>query len=92
MLQQRQARRGRPPTTSPTMKSAKITVTYESRKTVGIECETNGTPLVTIIGALDVLKKQLAEQLVEEARKQVGDDPDAIARWIDLQRQAPGQN
>jgi hypothetical protein len=40
-----------------------------------------------ILDSLKGLMGLLSRQVLEEARKHVGDDPKAQERWIDLQRQ-----
>lgn len=73
------------------MKTAIITITPDNPdKQMNIE--TGGVSKLVICDLLDVAMKSLARQIVEEARKHVGDDPEAQARWIDLQRQNPDQN
>lgn len=50
--------------------------------------ETNGVSMLRIINAIDGLKSILAKQIVEEARRNVGDDNAKIEKWIDEQTKA----
>ncbi len=57
-----------------------------------VDVQLNGVSHIEVIEFLQSVNKILARQMVDEARKQVGDDPKAQERWLDMQRQKPEQN
>lgn len=73
------------------MRKAVITITPDDPHNQ-IDCQTGKVSKIEIIESLQALIKGLAQQMVEEARQQVGDDPKAQEKWLDLQRQKPEQN
>lgn len=73
------------------MKTAIIKICPESKiETMNIE--TNGVSTLDILDHLEIAMKHFAQELVKEAQQQVGNDPEAQAKWIDLQRQKSDQN
>lgn len=74
------------------MKTAIIKIGEENGSTTEMDCQLNGVPKVQVIEALNVLLKQLARDVVADAEKHVGKNPDAQAKWIDRQRGRPDLN
>lgn len=59
----------------------------------GMDCQTNGVHPIVLINALEILKKHIAAQLVEIARKEVGDDPKQQEQYLDrLTKKHLGEN
>ena len=50
----------------------------------GMDCQLNGVHPIVAVNALNMLINVLAKQIVEEATKEVGDDPFLQSQWIDL--------
>lgn len=57
-----------------------------------MDIQTNGVSTLEILDHLNIAMKHFAQELLKEAQQHVGDDPEAQAKWIDLQRQKSEQN
>lgn len=74
------------------MKTVIITMTFEPGQPVEMDMKTNGVSKMDIIGGLQVFTKQLAIDIVESAKKIVGNDPAAIERYLDNKSPDPSAN
>jgi hypothetical protein len=75
----------------PDYKTAVIKIT-PTHPDLQVDVQLNGVAHIEVIEFLQSVQKILAKQMVDEARKHVGDDPKAQEKWLDMQRQKPDQN
>lgn len=73
-------------------KKVAILKIYEDPDKDSTDLQTGGVSTLIIMDALNALMGILARQLLEDAERHVGKDPEAQAKWVDAQRQKPNMN